>query len=501
MTPFRLVLPGFLLIAALATACSFDASKLRQPAARADGAADHPASPYLDAPNSNDDTADVSDAPTAISDSLPGAGGSSASTATGGAGGSDAPAEIATTQIDDGAWGTGGAMNSDVAIATGGTGAGGSGGIGEDATVGSGGSSSGGASGGDTVMGGGGANTGGNTGTGGQTNMGGADGGGTSGARDAASSGGGSGGQVGSGGQTSSGGSAGGSGSSSDAGSGGGRTCVVGQCPPTATIGITGPWGATLSNGSTGTVVTSGDAVFLNWLATRGTNCVVQNLDISGSNYLTAARLAPYQIIIVLDTYHTQADKNAFFNTKLTNAGYPAYPGTQRTLLASEVTAVRDWVNGGGGLMTTIGTASVAAEMTNTNLLLNPFGIAYSVTDVNVLLGLSTITTFSTAAPIASQLTAGITTMRVTGAVVIEGLAGGNLPPNSSTFSMYASSSYSSRAGSGTYELGVAKIVNGAGRINLWGDETITYDSAWNTSTLQTQTYWSNALTWLGQCP
>jgi hypothetical protein len=89
----------------------------------------------------------------------------------------------------------------------------------------------------------------------------------------------------------------------------------------------------------------------------------------------------------------------------------------------------------------------------------------------------------------------------VTGAVVVEGLAGGNLPPNSSTFSLYASASYNSRAGSGTYDLGVAKIVNGSGRINLWCDEMITYDSTWNTSTFQTQTYWNNVLTWLGQCP
>jgi hypothetical protein len=224
---------------------------------------------------------------------------------------------------------------------------------------------------------------------------------------------------------------------------------------------------------------------------------VVQNLDITGNNYLTAARLAPYQIIVVLDLYHTQADKNAFFNVKLTNAGYPAYPGTQRALLASEVNAVTNWVNNGGGLMTTIGTASVAAEMANANLLLNPFGIAYSVTYVNILLGSSAITTFSTAAPIAGQLTAGVNTLRVTGAVNIEGLAGGALPPNSSTFSLYASGG----SGNGPYSVGVAKIVNGTGHVNVWGDEMITYDSTWNNSALQTRTYWNNVLTWLGQCP
>ena len=358
----------------------------------------------------------------------------------------------------------------------------------------SGGSPSGGASGGITALDSGGVGAGGMPGSGGQTNSGGSDGGGADGARDSASSGGGSGGQAGSGGS-----GGGGSGGSSDAGSSDGRTCSVSQCPPTATIGITGPWGATYSNGSTGTVVSSGDAAFLNWLSTRGTGCVVQNLDISNNNYLTAARLAPYQIIIVLDLYHTQADKNAFFKVKLTTAGYPAYPGTQRTLLTSEVNAVTNWVNNGGGLMTTIGTASVAAEMTNANLLLNPFGIAYSVTNVNVLLGNSVISQLSTAAPIASQLTAGVSSLVVTGAVGIEGLAGGNLPANSNTFSLYATGGSTGRGGSGgPYSLGVAMIVDGKGRINLWGDETITYDSTFNNS--QTQLYWNNVLTWLGQC-
>jgi hypothetical protein len=92
-----------------------------------------------------------------------------------------------------------------------------------------------------------------------------------------------------------------------------------------------------------------------------------------------------------------------------------------------------------------------------------------------------------------------VTSLSVNGAVGIEGLGGRNLPSNSSTFSLYAS--YNSKAGAGTYALGVAKIVGGAGRINVWCDEMITYDIIWNTSTVQTQTYWSNVLSWLGQCP
>ena len=255
------------------------------------------------------------------------------------------------------------------------------------------------------------------------------------------------------------------------------------------------------SNGTYGNVVTTGNDLFPAWLATRAPNCVVQNLDISNGNYLTAARIAPYKVIVVLDIYHTQADKDAFLNTKKTSSGSPAYPGTQRTILASEVNAVRDWVNNGGGLMTTIDLTGTAAEMGNANLLLNPFGIAYSVTDVSILPSNSTVTTFSTAAPIASQITAGVNALPYRRGVSIEGLAGGNLPSNSSTFSLYASGGNSSGGGGHSdYAFGVATIVNGTGHVNVWGDEWITYDSTW-TGAYQVQTYWNNVLTWLGQCP
>jgi hypothetical protein len=497
-------LVGLCLIATLATACSFDASRLRASASPTpDGAVEHIAAPDASAPDSNGGTTAWADALAGMLDAPAGAGGSDTPAATGGVGGGDGPTETGGMNHGDAPTAMGGANGGDASQATGGTGAGGTAGTndsasstgGMDAVADSGGSIGGGSSGGATPVEGGIGGTGG-AGSGGQTNAGGSNGGVTDGAADAASSDGGvAGGQAGAGGS-----GGGGVGGMADAAASDGGICVA-QCPPTATIGITGPWGATFSNGSSGTVVTSGDAVFSTWLTSRGPNCVVQNLDISGNNYLTAARLAPYQIIVVLDIYHTQADKNAFFNAKLTNTGYPAYPGTQRTILASEANAVRDWVNNGGGLMTTIGTAGSAAEMTNANLLLNPFGIAYSVTDVNVLPGNSTITTFSTAPPIASQITAGVNTLRVTGAVGIEGLAGGSLPLNSSTFSLYASGGATGRGGYVTYALGVAKVVGGTGRINVWGDETITYDSSWNSSAFQTQTYWNNVFTWLGQCP
>jgi hypothetical protein len=521
----RLGIPGFCLIAALTAACSFDARRLRASALHAeDGAVESLAATDMGAAGGNNETAATSDAPNAPGkgDDAAQTGGSGDVGGAGGAGGSDAPAAT----VD----GNSPTETGDAPVGAGGTGAGGiagaggvAGSAGSDTAAASGGSSTDDAS--DDV-----ASTGREGGSGGQIDTGGSGAGGgdtgTSGGQiDTGGSGAGGGDTGTSGGQTDTGGSGGAGGSDTGASGGqvitggagaggtGGAAGAVGpdggiscssQCPPTATIGITGVWGATYSNGSSGTVVTPGYAAFTNWLTARGTNCVVQNLDITGANYLTATRIAPYQILIVLDIYHTLADKNAFFNAKKTNTGYPAYPGTQRALQASEVNAVANWVNNGGGLMTTIGTASTAAEMTNANLLLNPFGIAYSVTNVDILPGNSTITTFSTAAPIASQITTGVNTLPVTGAAGIEGLAGGNLPVNSSIFSLYASAPNGGGRGgygSGVYALGVATIVNGQGHVNVWGDETITYDAAWNNNAYQVQTYWKNVLTWLGQCP
>ena len=500
--PFtRFEVLGICLLGTLAATCSFDASRLRGSAPK-DGAVETPAVTDTGGAGGSGDTAVSPDAPAATSTGRDGAqtGGSGEIGGVGDASGSDTPVatedasssiETGTTTIIDSPLATGGVDGIDAPVGAGGTGAGGNAGAGgaagsagSDTTAAFGGLASDDASDGPTPTGGVGG-SGGQTDTGGSGAVGGETGG--------------------SGGQTDTGGSGGAStgGAAGAGGSDGGVNCNS-QCPPTATIGITGVWGATYSNGSSGTVVTPGDAAFTTWLTARGTNCVIQNLDITGNNYLTATRIAPYQILIVLDIYHTQAEKNSFFNTKKTYTGYPAYPGTQRALQASEVNAIANWVNNGGGLMTTIGTASTAAEMTNANLLLNPFGIAYSVTNVNILPGNSTITTFSTVAPIASQITTGVKTLPVSGAAGIEGLAGGNLPVNSSTFSLYASAPNGGGRGGyggGVYALGVATIVNGQGHVNVWADETITYDAAWSNSAYQVQTYWNHVLTWLGQCP
>jgi hypothetical protein len=520
---------GVCLVVALAAACSFDASRLRSAVSPAvDGPDAQTIASDAVASDGEGDTAIVRDAPAGMPDAYAGTGGGDTPAATGGVGGSGGPTEIGGTKEGDGPIVMGGADGSDVLIATGG--AGGSAGAGDaadsidgtDAATGSGGA------GGDIIPTGGrdakdDSNAGGSPGSGGETDTGGVGGGtGTDTAGGAGSGGNGSGGQgagvdaaadaadtgeTGSGGVGGAAGSGGTGGGGVDAATGaagtGGNACN-GQCPLIATIGITGVWDYTYSNGTSGDVVTTGNNLFLAWLATRSANCTVENLDISGSNYLTAARLARYKVIVVLDIYHTQADKDAFLATKKTNPGAPAYLGKQRAILASEANAVQDWVGAGGGLMTIAGISSRAAEMANVNALLNGFLIAYSVTDVYVLPGNSTVTTFATAPPIANQITTGVGTLPVSGAVGIEGLNGGNLPPNSSSFSQYATGGESyGRGGFGnSYAIGVAKLVSGAGHLNVWGDEWITYDSAWTGAyNVSVQAYWNNVLTWLGQCP
>ena len=484
-TPNRRLAPclaflAFWLIVGLTAACSFDASRLRaSPSHASDGDAEH--SPVTDSsvPDRNFDLPLRSDTPT-------GTGGSVA--ATGGSGGSDRSVETGGSSILDSPIAMGGAASSDVPIATGGTGMGGNTGA-DDAgssndsselIASSGGLVSGGAGGGAgaAAISSGGSASGGQMGTGG-SNGGGGDTGGSGGLANSGGSGG------------------GGTGGTSSTGGAGGAICGVGQCPAIATLGITGPWGMTFTKVTYGNMVTTGDTTFSTWLASGATNCAVQNLDISGTNYLTAARLAPYQVIIVLDLYHTQADKNAFINAKKTIAS-PPYTGTQRALLASEVNAITTWVHNGGGLMTTIGIVGTAAEMANANLLLNPFGIAYSVTNMQVLAGPSAITDLTTAPPIASLIDAGVKALSFNAGVSIEGPRGARLPASSNTFVIYAGSG-STSSGGGGYAVGVATII-GTGRVNVWGDDWITYDVAWSDGASQVRTYWNNVLSWLGQC-
>jgi len=320
---------------------------------------------------------------------------------------------------------------------------------------------------------------------------------------------GGSGGEVGTGGVTGTGGAGtGGAGTGGAIGTGGSTACQYNRCKIVATMGVTGAWNMKLvkTGGSPGyTITQTGNARFSQWLDEHASECTVQNIDITTTT-ITPAVLAPFKIIIVLDLYHTQADKDAWLPlwiaAKLAGQYSPDMPGTQRTLQQSEADAVLDWVRNGGGLMTTTGYKNTTDEPKNVNKFLRPHYITYttSSSEIDLFMGANMVTAFSRSTPIASVLTAGISRLQVTRAMSIKGWSGsaeGNLPPASNYFSNFAS-----RSG---YAMGVALISSprtaSSGRIVAWGDEWITYDDVWTDTKQQANEFWNNVLTWLaGNC-
>jgi hypothetical protein len=215
-------------------------------------------------------------------------------------------------------------------------------------------------------------------------------------------------------------------------------------------------------------------------------------------------------VIIVLDIFHNQADVQAYINSRNggPNLNY-GQVGNQRGLSTLEVDFFRAWyASGGKGLMTTIGTANGPyGEPTNVNKLLAPLGIQYDPnTPGNDAFGQSTvhISDLKTTCPIALPLTTGVSTLFIKHgySVLYPGLT------ESSTFSAYVNpiQSYSvaaARISPKNLWIGTAphnsQMVD-ASRVNVWGDEWITYDDVWAGYTAGP--YWDNALAWLSpECP
>jgi hypothetical protein len=286
-------------------------------------------------------------------------------------------------------------------------------------------------------------------------------------------------------------------------GTGGSTLCPYDKCKVVATIGIQGAWDITWGPGNK-SVVTDGNVFFNQWLAAHSSSCKIQNNFDLSTVTITPELLAPLKIIYVLDLYHTRADRDAFI------AGVEAgtytqwcgtcYTGSQRSLLQSEVDAIKDWVNNGGGLATTLGYRNSWDEPANVNRVLRPYGVTYSTTDTWLFAGKTLITTFSHIPPIASALTNGVSTLQVNNVVAIKGwVAGaeGALPPESSHFANFSSQ--------GGYTMGAALLVPPytatSGRILMWSDEWITYDQVWGDTSQQADVFWNNSLNWLaGNC-
>lgn len=201
------------------------------------------------------------------------------------------------------------------------------------------------------------------------------------------------------------------------------------DCLLIATLGKPGEWG-------------DGD-VFAAWLDDRSDNGATS----LGDSTLTTELLAPYQVIVAEDI-------------------------RGRAYSDAEVTALRQWVESGGGLMTLIGYGS-ASERTNINKLLAPSGIQYDSTPI--LAGSPTvpITEWQT-----HPVSENVTQVGVDNGYEVVGE--GDVIARQAGFDVLRGRTL------------------GAGKVLVWGDEWITYDSEWTEHPeYQLERFWLNAIKWL----
>lgn len=192
--------------------------------------------------------------------------------------------------------------------------------------------------------------------------------------------------------------------------------------------------------------------VFAAWLTARSDNGATDLAD----QTLTPELLAKYQVIVAQDLHknHQYAD--------------------------SEVTALSNWVNKGGGFMTLIG-YSDSGEAHNVNRLLMPFMMSYTDQQILQKKGNSTVPiTMWTPHPVDT----GVLQVGIDNGYPVQGMG-------------------DTIATGGGFD--VAKVQNvGKGHVFLWGDEWVTYNSEWNDHPdYQVQLFWLNAIKWLtvaGEC-
>jgi len=215
------------------------------------------------------------------------------------------------------------------------------------------------------------------------------------------------------------------------------------DCLNIATIGEIGPW----SNGGN---------VFKTWLDARSDTPAVA----LGNQVLTDALLSKFQVIVVLYVGSRAVTANG-----RTIEPYHAFT-------ADEIAALNRWVRAGGGLMTTTGYDDENSEVTNMNLLLNPLGAGYSTSKKDVD---GFVMKWEP-----HPITANITKIRTANGVQPDGPQGMTL----------------ARDGGDRVALQVTQTEGG--RIAVWGDEWITYDSEWSdTADQQVDRLWLNLLKWL----
>jgi hypothetical protein len=212
------------------------------------------------------------------------------------------------------------------------------------------------------------------------------------------------------------------------------------DCLKIATLGKRGTWG-------------SGD-VFGKWLDSRSVNGAL-NLN---SAVLTQELLADQQVLVVQD---------------VSSIG--------RTFSADEVRALEHWVRSGGGLMTLTGYTSGLVDIDNVNKLLSPYEMNYDWP--GVLLRTGQETSLPVSSFHAHPVTDGVAAIGVDNGHPVSGRNGTTIGWGSDS--------------SETWELLRVQEV-GDGRILMWADEWITYDSEWETRPdYRVELFWVNAIKWL----
>ena len=215
------------------------------------------------------------------------------------------------------------------------------------------------------------------------------------------------------------------------------------DCLLIATIGIPGRWGA--------------GEIFADWLdgksdvgATHLTPLIEEGDTRTGEDQtITAALLAPFQVIVIQDVSVLDAFSE------------------------DELDAIVAWVEAGGGLMTLIGYGE-PAERANVNAVLGEVGLGYGETPILPKEGGQTVPiTMWTEHPVSEEINrVGVDNgYPVTGDGIVVARQSG-------------------------HDVARAKTV-GDGKVFVWGDEWITYNSEWDTADYQVERFWLNVIKWL----
>jgi hypothetical protein len=151
----------------------------------------------------------------------------------------------------------------------------------------------------------------------------------------------------------------------------------------------------------------------------------------------------------------------------------------ERTFTADEAAALTTWLTAGNnGVMAMSGYTGAQSDIDRPNSLVAGMGVDFTGGLLN-----GPVVQFAT-----HPTTKGLTSVTFAGGFPVEIAA---TPPASSTQTYVATIDTGSEV-----DVAVAATL-GSGRIYLWGDEWVTFDSEWEGST-QIQMFWSDVLSWLG---